>query len=107
MGVTLHVTVIATSIYGTVHMDWKLQNNREKRSISRKKPFHRILIVANLENLAKNRQVGIICRINVKREQETGNRQTNRQTEYCNPSAHVRRALKSTQTRIAVMTAYK
>ena len=86
-GVILHVTVIATKvqvIYGTVHLDWKLQNNREKCSMSRKKLFHRILIVGNLENLAKNRQVGIICRINVKRKQETGNKQTDRQPEYCN-----------------------
>ena len=79
-----------------VHLDWKLQNNREKRSISRKKLFHRILIVGNLENLAKNWQVGIICRINVKRKQETGNRQTDRQTEYCNPRAHALRALMCT-----------
>ena len=65
-------------VYRTVHLDWKLQNNREKRSISRTKPFHRILIIGNLENLAKNRQVGIICHINVKRKQETGNRQTDK-----------------------------
>ena len=64
-----------------LHLDWKLQNNREKRSISRKKPFHRILIIVNLENLATNRQVGIICRINVKIKQETGNRQTDKQTD--------------------------
>ena len=73
-------------------MDWKLQNNREKRSISRKKQFYRILLVGNLENLAKNRQVCLSCHINVKRNQETGNRQTNRQTDrqtkYCNPRAH-------------------
>ena len=73
-------------MYGTVHLDWKVQNNREKRSISQKKPFHRILIVGNLENQAKNRQVGIICHINVKRKQETGNKQT----EYSNPHAHAR-----------------
>ena len=60
-------------------MDWKLQNNREKRSISRKKQFYRIMLVGNLENLAKNRQVCLICHINVKRNQETGNR--NRQTD--------------------------
>ena len=79
-------------------MDWKLQNNREKRSISRKKQFYRILLVGNLENLAKNRQVCLLvsCHINVKRNQETGNRQTDkqtnrqtdRQTKYCNPRAH-------------------
>ena len=69
-------------------MDWNLQNNREKRPISRKKQFYRILLVGNLEKLAKNRQVGIICHINVKRNQETGNRQTDRQTKYCNPRAH-------------------
>ena len=73
-------------------MDWKLQNNREKRSISRKKQFYRILLVGNLEKLAKNRQVCLNCHINVKRNQETGNRQTdkqtNRQTKYCNPRAH-------------------
>ena len=69
-------------------MDCKLQNNREKRSISRKKQLCRILLVGNLEKLAKNRQVGIICHVNVKRKQEAGNRQTNRQTKYCNPRAH-------------------
>ena len=69
-------------------MDRNLQNNREKRSISRKKQFYRILLVGNLEKLAKNRQVGIICHINVKRNQETGNRQTDKQTKYCNPRAH-------------------
>ena len=41
-------------VYGTVHLYWKLQNDREKRSISGKKQFYRILIVGNLENLAKN-----------------------------------------------------
>ena len=58
-------------------MDWKLQNNREKRSISRKK---RILLVGNLKNLAKNRQVCLSCHINVKRNQETGNSQTDKQS---------------------------
>ena len=53
-------------------MDWKLQNNHEKR---------RNLIVGNLEKLAKNRQVCLICHINVKRNQETGNGQTDKQTE--------------------------
>ena len=62
-------------------MDWKLRNNREKRSISRKKQFYRILLVGILEKLAKNRQVGIICHVNVKRNQETGNKQTDRQTD--------------------------
>ena len=75
------MTVTATSIvYGAIHLDWKLQNNCEKRSISRKKQFYRILLVENLEKLAKNRQVGIICRINVKRNQETGNKQTDKQS---------------------------
>ena len=73
-------------------MDWKLQNNCEKRSISRKKQFYQILLVGNLENLAKNKQVCLSCHINVKRNQETGNRQTgkqtDRQTKYCNPRAH-------------------
>ena len=73
-------------------MDWKLQNNREKRRKKRTKPFYRNLLVGNLEKLAKNRHVGLICHINVKRNQETGNRQTdrqiNRQTKYCNPRAH-------------------
>ena len=59
-------------------MDWKLQNNREKRSISRTKQFYRNLLVGNLEKLAKNGQVGLICHINVKRNQETGNRQTDK-----------------------------
>ena len=31
----------------------------------------------------------------MKRNQETGNRETNRQTKYCNPRAHARRALTS------------
>ena len=62
-------------------MDRKLQNNREKRSISRKKQFYRILLVGNLEKLAKNRHVCLSCYINVKRNQETGNRQTDKQTD--------------------------
>ena len=61
-------------------MDRKLQNNHEKRYISRNKQFYRNLIVGNLEKLAKNTQVCLICHINVKRSQETGNRQTDRQT---------------------------
>ena len=69
-------------------MDWKLLNNHEKHSISRTKQFYRNLLVGNLEKLAKNTQVSIICHINVKRSQETGNRQTDRQTKYCNPRAH-------------------
>ena len=44
----------------------------------------RNLLVGNLEKLAKNTQVGTICHINVKRSQETGNRQP----KYCNPRAH-------------------
>ena len=51
-------TNLKTAVYGAVHLDWNLQNNREKRSISRKKQFYRILLVGNLEKLAKNRQVG-------------------------------------------------
>ena len=51
-------------------MDWKLQNSHEQRSISQTKPFYRNLLVGKL---AKNRQVGLICHINVKRNQETGN----------------------------------
>ena len=74
-------------------MDWKLQNNDEKRRKNRTKQFYRNLLVGNLEKLAKNRQVCVICHINVKRNQETGNRQTNKQTKYCNPRAHARRAL--------------
>ena len=62
-------------------MDWKLQNNLEKLSIARTKQFYRILLVGNLEKLAKNRQVCLICHINVKRNQETGNRQTDKQTD--------------------------
>ena len=76
-------------VYGTVHMDWKLQNNHEKCRKNRMKQFYRNLIVGNLEKLAKNRQVCLICHINVNRSQETGNRQT----KYCNPRAHARRAL--------------
>ena len=81
-------------------MDWKLQNNHEKRCISRTKQFYRNLLVGNLEKLAKNRQVCLICHINVKRNQETGNRQTDKQTKYCNPRAHARRALKICDTDI-------
>ena len=62
-------------------MDWKLQNNQEKRRKKRTKQFYRNLLVGNLEKLAKNRQVCLICHINVKRNQETGNRQTDRQTD--------------------------
>ena len=51
-------------------MDWKLQNNREKLSISRTKQFYRNLLVGNLEKLAKNRQVGRLVT----------NRQTDRQS---------------------------
>ena len=79
-GVTLHVTVIATSSIRGCSSGLESTNNHEKRSISRKKQSYRILLVGNLEKLAKNRQVGIICHINVKRNQETGNRQTNRQS---------------------------
>ena len=43
----------------------------------------RNLIFGNLEKLAKNRQVGLICHTNTKRNQETGNTQTKQQTEYC------------------------
>ena len=74
-------------------MYWKLQNNHEKRRKKRTKQFYRNLIVGNLEKLAKNRQVCLICHINVNRNQETGNRQTDKQTKYCNPRAHARRAL--------------
>ena len=74
-------------------MDWKLQNSHEQRSISQTKPFSRNLLVGNLGKLAKNRQVGLICHISAKRNQETGNKQTDKQTKYCNPRAHARRAL--------------
>ena len=80
-------------------MDWKLQNNREKRSTSRKKQFYRILLVGNLENLAKNRQVCLSCHINVKRNQETGNRQTDRQSTVT--LVRMRRALNILKTLMA------
>ena len=80
-------------------MDWKLQDNHEKRRKNRTKEFYRNLLVGNLEKLAKNRQVCLICHINVKRNQETGNRQTNKQTKYCNPRAHARRALTTAEER--------
>ena len=80
-------------VYRTVHLDWKLQNNREKRSISRTKEFYRNPLVGNLENVAKITQVGIFYHINLKRSQEVGNKQTDKQTKYCNPRAHARRAL--------------
>ena len=65
-------------------MDWKLQNNHEKRRKKRTKPFCRNLLVGNLEKLVKNRQVCLICHINVKINQETGNRQTDKQTALIN-----------------------
>ena len=58
-------------------MDRKLQNNHEKPEKKQTKQFYRNLIIRNLEKLAKNRQVCLICHINVKRNLETGNRQTN------------------------------
>ena len=67
-------------VYRTVHLDWKLQNNHEKRSISRTKEFYRNPLVGNLENLAKSMQVGIFCHMNLKRSQEIGNKQTNKQS---------------------------
>ena len=93
------MTDIATSsiVYRTVHLDWKLQNNREKRSISRTKEFYRNPLVGNLGNLAKVMQVGIFCHINLKRSQEIGNARrlvTNRQTDkVLTPRAHAHRAL--------------
>ena len=83
------MTAIAQVVYRTVHLDWKLQNNRENHSISRTKEFYRNPLVGNLENLTKIMQVGIFCHINLKRSQEIGNKQT----KYCNPRAHARRAL--------------
>ena len=62
-------------------MDWKLQNNHEKCCITRTKQFNRNLLVGNLEKLAKNRQVCRICHVNVKRNQETGNKQTDKHTD--------------------------
>ena len=59
-------------------MDWKLQNSHEKRSISQTKPFSRNLLVGNLGKLAKNTQVSLICHMNVKRNQEAGNKQTDK-----------------------------
>ena len=53
-------------------MDWKLQNNHEKRRKKQTKQFYRNLLVGNLEKLAKNRQVCLICHINVNRNQEVG-----------------------------------
>ena len=74
-------------------MDWKLHNNHEKRRKNRTKLFYRNLIV---DYLAKNRQVCLICHINVNTNQETGNRQTNKQiSTVITPSAHARRALTS------------
>ena len=78
---SLHVTVTATSSIRNRSYDWKLQNNHEKRRKERTKQFYRNLLVGNLEKLGKNRQVCLICHINVKRSQETGNRQTNKQTD--------------------------
>ena len=44
----------------------------------RTKQFYQNLLFGNLEKLAKNRQVCPICHINVNRNQETGNRQTDK-----------------------------
>ena len=61
-------------------MDWKLQNSHKQRFISQTKQFYRNLLVGNLGKVAKNRQVGLICHINAKRNQETGNKQTDKQS---------------------------
>ena len=37
-------------------MDWKLQNNHERRSIFRKKQFYRILLVVNIAKLSYERE---------------------------------------------------
>ena len=77
-------------------MDWKVQNSHEQRSISRTKQFYRNLLVGNLGKLAKKRQVGIFCHINVKRNQETGkqtDRQTDRQSTVTLVRTDARRAL--------------
>ena len=68
-------------VYGADYMIWKLGKNCEKRWISQKKGFCWNLLVGNLEKLAKNTQVHTICYINLKRNRETGNRQTDRQTD--------------------------
>ena len=93
---TLHVTVLQV-VYGAVYLDWKLQNNHEKRSISRTKQFYRNLLVGVLEELAKNTQVRIICHniINLKTSQET-DRQTDRQSTVT--LVRVRRALTRVDT---------
>ena len=59
-------------------MDWKEQNSHEQCSISQTKQFYQNLSVGNLGKLAKNRKVGLICHINTKRNQETGNKQTDK-----------------------------
>ena len=63
------------------------------------KEFYRNPLVGNLENLAKIMQVGIFCHINLKRSQEIGNKQT----KYCNPRAHARRALISTHLKYLIV----
>ena len=69
-GVSLHVTVIATSSIRSRTGNYKITMKSVRTVI------YRNLLVGNLEKLAKNRQVCLICHINVKRNQETSNRQT-------------------------------
>ena len=47
-------------------------------SISRTKELSRNPLVGSLEKLVKNTQVSLICHDIVKRNQETGNRQTDK-----------------------------
>ena len=59
-------------------MDWKLQNNHEKR----RKTNETVLSKSDSWKPRKTseEQAGQICHISVNRNQETGNRQTDRQT---------------------------
>ena len=76
-------------------MDQELQNEREKHDISRLKGLYQILRVKNREKLAKIKQVGSFCRINLKWSQKTLNRHTHMSHEVStvNSRAHARRAL--------------
>ena len=66
----LYIESVATTctciVYEPLIMDRELQNECEKNNISRLKSLYRILRVKNQEKLAKSKQVGSFCRINLK-----------------------------------------
>ena len=54
-------------------MDRELRNEREKNDISWLKNIYGLVQVGNLEKLAKSKQVGSFCHINLKLSQQTVN----------------------------------